>query len=47
MRAQAHIDCDPVTLADAEAFQYIGEFLNLEIKLAVGQRAGLARLAFP
>ncbi len=47
LRGHAHIHGDPVTLADAKAFEHIGEFLHLEIKLAVGERAGLARLAFP
>src|SRR5882724_846406 len=47
LRGHAHIDGYAVPLADAEALQYVGEFLHFEIKLTVGQRSGLARLAFP
>ena len=47
LRHHRHVDRDAVALRDAERFQGVGEPADFAVQLLVGQRAGVARLAFP
>src|SRR5205085_7722856 len=44
---QRHVGGDAVAVDDAEGFQDVGEFRDLGVELAIGERAHVARLALP
>ena len=46
-RDHRQIDGDPIALADAQAFQDIGELADLAVQAPVGQDPLIARLSFP
>ncbi len=41
-----HVDGRPVTFLQAERFEHIGKLADLEMQLAIGQRAHVTRLSF-
>ena len=43
----SHVDGDPVTLPDAEAFEDVGELLHFDVEFGEGKLADFAGLALP